>query len=212
VLQLPEASTSMMVMDRQTARSQTGLLGQPTVLWVGRLNANKDPLTALAGLEIVFRDLTAARCSIIYSEAPLEREVQNRITTSSVLRDRVTMVGQVRHEDIGAYYSASDLYISASHHEGSGYALIEALACGLLPVVTDIPAFRAIVGSCGALWRSGDPAACAEALRQVLARPVERARAQSRAHFASELSWPAVAARTLAAYRALAEARARARP
>ena len=34
---------------------------------------------------------------------------------------------------------AADIFTLGSHREGSGYALTEALACGLPPVVTDIP-------------------------------------------------------------------------
>ena len=43
---------------------------------------------------------------------------------------------------------AADLFVLGSHREGSGYSLIEALACGLPPVVTDIHAFRTLTG-CG---------------------------------------------------------------
>ena len=44
------------------------------------------------------------------------------------------------------YYGAADVFVSGSHSEGSGYALIEAMSAGVVPVVTDIPSFRAIAG------------------------------------------------------------------
>ena len=37
-------------MPREQAREMTGVTGSPALLWVGRLNANKDPLTVLDGL------------------------------------------------------------------------------------------------------------------------------------------------------------------
>ena len=54
------------------------------------------------------------------------------------------------------YYSAADVFISGSHYEGSGYALIEAMSAGLVPIVTDIPSFRSIAGDCGERWQPGD--------------------------------------------------------
>jgi hypothetical protein len=58
----------------------------------------------------------------------------------------VRLAGEVAHDRIAAFLSAADIFVVGSHHEGSGYALMEALACGTTPVVTDIPAFRALAG------------------------------------------------------------------
>ena len=44
-------------------------------------------------------------------------------------------------------YSAADLFVVGSHHQGSGYALMEACACGAVPVVTAIPTFRLMPGA-----------------------------------------------------------------
>jgi hypothetical protein len=50
--------------------------------------------------------------------------------------------------------AAADLFVSGSQREGSGTALLESLACGLPPIVTDIPSFRMLTcdGRIGALW------------------------------------------------------------
>ena len=62
---------------------------------------------------------------------------------------------------------AADVFVLGSHREGSGYSLIEALACGLPPVVTDIPSFRSLTaaGAVGALWPCGDARALGDADR-----------------------------------------------
>ena len=62
------------------------------------------------------------------------------------------------HADMPAWFSAADLFVVGSHHEGSGYALMEACACGAVPVVSDIPTFRLLAGGAGALWPPGDAA------------------------------------------------------
>lgn len=54
--------------------------------------------------------------------------------------DRVTMPGQVTQKDLPRWYHMADLYISPSHVDGSSVSLMEALACGLPCLVSDIPA------------------------------------------------------------------------
>src|SRR5262249_53867444 len=129
--------------------------------------------------------------------------VRRRIDKSGTLRARVRLVGRVPHSDLAAYYSAADLFVLGSHHEGSGYALIEALACGTTPVVTDIPTFRVLTagGSMGALWTPGDAGSCGDAL--VAAASIDRNAQRGRVsdHFNRELSWSAVGRRAMEIYR-----------
>ena len=102
------------------------------------------------------------------------------------------------------------MFVVGSHHEGSGYALMEALACGAMPVVTDIPTFRLLTadGTLGALWTPGDAGDCARAL--VAAPPESDAERERVAdHFARELSWDAVGRRAVEIYRQVVAARCR---
>ena len=56
-----------------------------------------------------------------------------------------------------------------------------ACACGAMPVVTDIPSFRAITGggSIGALWKPGDAGDCARALIHAGRRDLTRREARA---------------------------------
>ena len=204
-----ESSTAMRAIDRDEARRASGVDGAPAILWVGRLNDNKDPLTVLDGFERALASLPGARLSMVFSEAPLVERVRKRIHRSAVLSDRVRLCGRVAREHLAAYYSAADLFVLGSHHEGSGYALIEAHACGCVPVVTSIPSFRAITadGSVGALWTPGDPAGCAEALVRVAQAGLEAGRSAVTAHFADRLSWAAIGRRAADIYREVGTAR-----
>ena len=92
---------------------------------------------------------------------------------------------------------AADLFVLGSHREGGSFALIEALATGLTPVVTDIPSSRTLTGdgAVGPLWPCGDWRELAAALQRVPAP-----RAHVRAHFDAHLSSSAIGRKLYAAY------------
>src|SRR5262245_26328953 len=202
VYEVMEASTTFRPMPREEARAVSGIDGEPAGLWVGRLSANQDPLTVVDGFERSLRHLPAATLTMIYDRDELLPLVDARVR-SSALRDCVRLVGPVAHERLPAFYSAADLFVLGSHQEGSGYALIEACACGVLPVVTDIPSFRVITagGSFGILWTAGQAETCARALVNAARSDPAHARARMAAHFDRALSWRAIGRDALAAYR-----------
>jgi glycosyltransferase involved in cell wall biosynthesis len=80
--------------------------------------------------------------------------------------------------------------------------LIEALACGAIPVVADIPTFRRLTkdGALGALWPPGSADAFVQALRDAQARDAASLRTAIARHFEAELSWAAIGRRALAIY------------
>jgi glycosyltransferase involved in cell wall biosynthesis len=206
---IPESTSRFTPGDQQQARRLTGLHGDPAVLWVGHLDANKDPLTALAGVSEAARQLPDLRLWCCFGAAPLLPQVEERIRHDARLRERVRLIGRVPHAQIEQFMRAADVFILASHHEGSGYALIEALACGLPPVVTDIPSFRALTGAgaVGALWPCGDAPRLSAALQALAAGGSAAARAAVRAHFDREIALPALGAKLVAMYAAVLERR-----
>jgi glycosyltransferase involved in cell wall biosynthesis len=200
--QVMEASTTFGPVARDAARAATGVRGAPSLLWVGRLNANKDPQTVLEGFESAARHLPDATLTMIFHTDDLAGAVSARIGASPLLRDRVRLAGAVPHGDMPRYFSAADVFIVGSHHEGSGYALMEALACGATPAVTDIPTFRLLTdgGALGALWPAGDAAACARAIATASRNVSEEDRARVRQYFAQQFSWQATGERAMEIY------------
>jgi glycosyltransferase involved in cell wall biosynthesis len=197
-----EASTTMRPIARAAAREASGIGGSPALLWVGRLNANKDPMTVISGFERILVPYPDASLTMVFGSNELLPDVQARLVASPALGRRVRLVGCVKPAELPAYYSAADMFVLGSHHEGSGYALIEACACGAVPVVTSIPSFRAITGggAFGVLWPPGDAIGLADALLETAARDRASLRADVMRHFSSELSWNAVGRRALSIY------------
>ncbi len=54
--------------------------------------------------------------------------------------DKVHLAGRVANADLITFYGAADIYTSPSHVDGSSVSLLEAMACGLPSIVSDIPA------------------------------------------------------------------------
>jgi glycosyltransferase involved in cell wall biosynthesis len=214
VADVMECSSTMAQMDRDEARRRSGVEGTPALLWVGRLNRNKDPLTVLRGVAAFFDRCPDARLTLVYAEADLEPDVRDAIARTPALAARVRLAGRIPRAEMPAYFSAADLFVLGSHREGSGYALLDALACGAWPVVTDIPSFRALTGggAAGTLWQPGDAASLADALARAERIASEDARPACRAHFEQHFSWPAIGRRALEIYDAALARRRRDRP
>lgn len=82
---------------------------------------------------------------------------------------RVLFPGQIGYADLPRLYRSADLYVSASHSDGTSISLLEAMACGRPVLVSDIPGNREWVQESGDdangwLFPDGDADALAEAI------------------------------------------------
>jgi glycosyltransferase involved in cell wall biosynthesis len=204
---IPESTSRFTPGDQAEARRVTRVGGDPAVLWVGNLDANKDPLTILDGISDAARTLPRLQLYCCFGAAPLLRVVQERIASDPLLCERVHLLGRVPHARVEELMRAADVFVLGSHHEGSGFSLIEALACGLPPVVTDIPSFRSLTaaGTIGMLWPCDDARAMGTALQSVVSRSGAQMRAAVRAHFDRELSFDALGLHLAQMYQDLLE-------
>jgi glycosyltransferase involved in cell wall biosynthesis len=107
--------------------------------------------------------------------------------------DRVLFPGHVSYSDLPSYYHNSDLYISASHSDGTSISLLEAFASGTPAIVSNIPGNQEWItpGENGWLFPDGDAEALASTIlnamdqRQILHEMGRKARmiAEARANW-----------------------------
>ena len=71
-----------------------------------------------------------------------EKENLGKEVEDLKLGPSVQFLGRVPHEEMPNLLSQSDVYVSTSACDGTSVSLLEALACGAFPVVTDIPSNR----------------------------------------------------------------------
>ncbi len=76
---------------------------------------------------------------ILLGDGSLHNQYIKKLEGES-LKDKVFIGGRVPNEDLIQYYGAADIYVTPSHVDGSSVSLMEALACGLPTIASDIPA------------------------------------------------------------------------
>lgn len=196
IYEVMEVSTRFYPLKKAPAKLKTGAEGAPLFLWVGRLNANKDPLTVVKAFIKFAERKPDARLYMIYHTEELLAHLKGLIESSPV-KNSIILVGKVPHDDLLYWFNSADFFISGSHYEGSGTALCEAMACGCIPVVTDIFSFRRITddGKCGILYEAGNEEALLEALIQTQKLDAEEQRNRSLSFFYRNLSFEAIASK-----------------
>lgn len=162
----PEVSSPFTRVERDQARAELGVGDELVLAWSGRLHPVKDPLTALRAFERVVAQRPGARLLMAYRSSELLGDVSRFLEVRPAVQDRVRLLGEWPHERMATLFSAADLFVQSSLREYGGNSLVEAMSCGAVPVVTDIPSFRALTdgGRLARLFSAGDAAAMARAI------------------------------------------------
>lgn len=101
----------------------------------------------LYGVDVVMRGFqVATRTSkdlrlILLGSGSLKGEIQKMVRDAG-LESSVYFGGTLKNEELVDFYHSADLYVSASRSDGSSVSLMEAMACGLPALVSDIPGNR----------------------------------------------------------------------
>lgn len=120
------------------------------------------------------------------------------------LLDRVYFGGHINQNDLPRYYQAADLYVSASHSDGSSVSLMEAMASGVPLLVSDIPGNQEWVddGVHGWFFPDGDEQAIAAGIEKAYRSwpNMEAIRQANRKRAEQKADWSQNAQRMLDAY------------
>lgn len=179
------------------ARIKTGISGSPVFLFVGRLDANKDPLTILRAFSQYCRQQPMAKLYIVHQTDELLGEINQVLDKDPVLQHAVKMVGKISHAEMQDWYNSADYIISASHYEGGGVAVCEAMSCGCIPILTNIPSFRSLTGwgKCGFLYEPGNAGDLLNVLLQTETMNRNEEKEKTLRQFRDDLSFEAIAAK-----------------
>ena len=135
------------VRDKRALRSELRLpAGKVIALYAGYLQERKgiyEMLEVFCRIRETDRDILLCVCGTGAEEEKFRRLVHER-----GLEDVIRVVGEVHPEQMSKWMKASDLFVLATHTEGMPNAVMEAMACGLPVVTTEVGGLPEALGGC----------------------------------------------------------------
>lgn len=148
-------------------------LGGPTLLYVGRLHAEKGVFDLLEAFARVKAQAPQARL-VLVGEGPARSSIE-RVIAERDWVDSVVLTGTVKNRDLPPYFRAAQVFVAPSvstpkWEEQVGMANIQAMACGVPVVSTRSGAIPEYVpdGLAGILVAERHPESLAEAILRLL--------------------------------------------
>lgn len=173
---------------RSSARKELGLTDEFLWLAAGRLEPVKDYPTLLRA----FAGAPGTARLLIAGAGPLQPEL-TQLAAQLGLEKRVRFLGF--DPNVARWMRAADGFVLSSRLEGLPMVLIEAGACALPAVATDVPGVSEVIEQARTGWlaTAGDPNALADAMTRLMRAPAnerramgERARQRVVEHFSME--------------------------
>jgi glycosyltransferase involved in cell wall biosynthesis len=129
---------------RAVARPQIGLKDSDLVIaYAGRLSAEKRISLLIECFAIISHTRPEATL-LIAGEGPEQGALQKQIAELGL--SKVRFLGWLGREQLRTLLSSTDVFVMLSWHEGFSNAALEALACGVPVVTTDVGGMREMLG------------------------------------------------------------------
>lgn len=203
-------STRFQPVDRDAARARYGLPEEAQVLiTVGALVERKGFHRVIDCLPVLVDRHPRLHYLIVGGASPegnIEPELRAQIARLG-LQDRVRFLGPLPPQELKWPLSAADVFVLASSNEGWANVILEAMACGLPVVATDVGGNREVIAhdGLGRIVPFGDAEALTRALDEALSYPWDRARIRA---YAEANDWSQRIAQLLAVHQAVVDTHA----
>jgi len=136
------------------------------IVWVGRYVPGKGVDYLIEAFFRVQEKIPSARL-VLVGDGPGKAVIEAKIKKLH-LQSSVTLIDYLNNAELPHIYNQSDVVVLPSLMEGVPRTLLEAMACGIPVITTDLPHLQDIVDGAGLVVSPKDPQALADAMITIL--------------------------------------------
>lgn len=157
------------------------------ILHVGTLEPRKNVETLITAYDQLPQEMTRAHPLVLAGKAGWGSEHIARLLEQ---RPHIRWMGYLSESELAQLYDEAAVLVTASHYEGLGLPVLEALASGIPVVCSELPAHREVCGGAAKFFRSDDAEALGGILTKLLRAPRDLARLSAQGiERAAQFSW-----------------------
>jgi glycosyltransferase involved in cell wall biosynthesis len=176
-------------------------LPQEYILFVGTIEPRKNvPRLIEAYRQLVKEEPTAPSLVIVGLRGWHLRDFEKKFREDALVGKIIT-TGYLVEEDLPAVYAGASLFVYPSLYEGFGIPLLEALACGVPSVTSNVSAMPEVAGDAAIFIDPYDTQSLSSAMLRVLRNDILRQELRQRGiRRAHAFSWEKAAIQTIETY------------
>jgi len=165
------------------------------VIFLGRIHiVHKGLDKLLIAWNVITKKLPSAKLLLVGGyESDRDQQLLSTIINKLKLNDNVIVTGFVEDKEIVRLLNSSKIFVSLSIYEGFGLSVLEAMACGIPCIVSDLQVFRELHNGIPFYVNTRNLASIASTLYEMLlkVRELSTLRTTLRKH-AEKFTWEAV--------------------
>ncbi|MDB6027990.1 MAG: putative glycosyltransferase [Verrucomicrobiales bacterium] len=111
---------------------------QPSLVWLRSFHEIYNPTLAPKVLELIGREFPEARLTMIGPDKDGSLEKTKQTARALRVDDRIVFAGGIEKSAVPEYLHCGDIFLNTSNIDNAPVSVIEAMACGLCVVSTDV--------------------------------------------------------------------------
>lgn len=118
------------------------------ILYLGGFSPRKNIARLIRGFKMICNEFQEEHKLVILGEPSRTYENLMKLTDKLSMSDKVIFTGFVPTEDLTSFYNSCEVFVYPSLYEGFGLPPLEAAACGVPVVTSDISSIPEVMGDC----------------------------------------------------------------